>query len=67
MDRDAFIRVLSGCIESATGRLYPSIEWDKLSDRGLIEFAELVRDLLEKKLRAEAALAAPGPLDGRVH
>ena len=67
MDRDAFIRVLEGCIESATGRLYPSIEWNKLNDRGLIECAELVRDLLEKKLRGEAALGAPPPMDGRVH
>jgi len=49
MDREQFIRVLRGCIESATGRDYAHIDWDRLTDRGLIECAELVRDLLEKR------------------
>ncbi len=53
MDREQFIRVLRGCIESATGRDYAHIEWDRLTDRGLIECAELVRDLLEKRVRDE--------------
>ncbi|MGH9320302.1 MAG: hypothetical protein ACRD3V_10510 [Vicinamibacteria bacterium] len=43
MDREQFIRVLRTCIESATGRVYPDIEWERLSDRALIECAELVR------------------------
>jgi len=51
MDREQFIRVLRGCIESATGREYVHIDWDRLTDRGLIECAELVRDLLEKRVR----------------
>jgi hypothetical protein len=51
MDREQFIRVLRGCIESATGRDYPNIDWTRLSDRGLIETAELVRDLLERRTR----------------
>jgi hypothetical protein len=51
MDREQFIRVLRGCIESATGRRYAHIDWDRLTDRGLIECAELVRDLLEKRVR----------------
>jgi hypothetical protein len=49
MDRDQFIRVLRGCIESATGRDYPGIDWTRLSNRGLIESAELIRDLLERR------------------
>jgi hypothetical protein len=49
MDREQFIRVLRGCIESATGRDYAHIDWDRLTDHGLIECAELVRDLLEKR------------------
>ncbi len=49
MDREQFIKVLQGCIESATGHEYAHIEWDRLTDRGLIECAELVRDLLEKR------------------
>ncbi len=51
MDREQFIRVLRGCIESATGRQYGHIDWTRLSDRGLIECAELVRDLLERRVR----------------
>jgi hypothetical protein len=56
-----------GTFASARGRFYPSIEWDKLTDRGLIECAELVRDLVEKILRGKADLGAPPPMDGRVH
>jgi hypothetical protein len=63
MDREQFIRVLQGCIESATGREYRNIDWTKLSDRGLIESAELVRDLLEKRVReTKAPEALPGEL-----
>jgi hypothetical protein len=51
MDREQFIRVLRGCIESATGREYAHIDWDRLTDRGLIESAELIRDLLEKRVK----------------
>ena len=51
MDRDQFIRVLRGCIESATGRDYTHIDWDRLTDKGLIESAELIRDLLEKRVK----------------
>ncbi len=61
MDREQFIKVLRGCIESATGREYAHIDWDRLTDRGLIECAELVRDLLEKRVhdtRAPEPLAA---------
>jgi hypothetical protein len=54
MDREQFIRVLRGCIESATGREYAHIDWDRLTDRGLIECAELIRDLLEKRVRETA-------------
>ena len=65
MDREQFIKVLRGCIESATGRQYSQIDWTRLSDRGLIECAELVRDLLERRAR-ETTL--PGPMPGeRVH
>lgn len=68
MDRDSFIRVLQGCIGSATGRRYPNIDWTKMSDRGLIECAELVRDLLEKRLRSlDETVAAPEPRDGTIH
>ena len=49
MDREQFIKVLQGCIAGATGREYSHIDWDRLTDRGLIECAELVRDLLEKR------------------
>jgi hypothetical protein len=51
MDREQFIRVLRGCIESATGRDYTHIDWDRLTDKGLIESAELIRDLLEKRVK----------------
>jgi hypothetical protein len=65
MDREQFIRVLQGCIEGATGRQYHNIDWTRLSDRGLIECAELVRDLLERRVR-ETKL--PGLLPGeRLH
>ena len=68
MDRDSFIRVLQGCIGSATGRQYPHIDWTKMSDQGLIECAELVRDLLEKRLRAlDQMLTLPEPRDGNLH
>lgn len=55
MDRDQFIKVLEGCIESATGRNYPDIDWERLSDRGLINCAELVRDLLERRVLRQFA------------
>ena len=68
MDRDSFIRALRGCIGSATGREYPHIDWKNMSDRSLIECAELVRDLLEKRLGAlDQMLAAPEPRDGKIH
>ena len=68
MDRDCFIRALQGCIGSATGREYPHIDWKNMSDRGLIECAELVRDLLEKRVRAlDQMLTAPEPHDGKIH
>ena len=68
MDRDSFIRALQGCIGSATGREYPNIDWKNMSDRGLIECAELVRDLLEKRPRAlDQVLTAPEPRDGKIH
>ena len=58
MDRDQFIRVLMTCIESATGRVYPDIEWERLSDRALVECAEMIRDLLEKRTRTTEREAA---------
>jgi hypothetical protein len=68
MDRDSFIQVLRGCIGSATGRHYPNIDWTKMTDQGLIECAELVRDLLEKRLQAlDKMLTAPEPRDGKIH
>ncbi len=57
MDREQFIKVLRGCIESATGREYAHIDWNRLTDRGLIECAELVRDLLEKRVHETKAPA----------
>lgn len=66
MKRDAFIQVLEGCIESATGRRYPHIDWTKLSDKGLIQCAELVRDLLEKSVRA-AQEPNTLPVVGHIH
>ncbi len=68
MDRDSFIRTLEGCIVSATGRRYPHIDWTKMTDRGLIECAELVRDLLEKRMQVlDEVLSVPAPQDGKVH
>ena len=68
MDRDSFIRVLEVCINSATGRRYPNIEWAAMSNQGLIECAELVRDLLEHRVRAETGFReAPMTRDGKVH
>lgn len=58
MDREQFIKVLESCIESATGSRYPHIDWTRLSDRGLINCAEMVRDLLERRSqRAELETA----------
>ena len=56
MDRDSFIRTLQGCIGSATGRQYSQIEWTKMSDRGLIECAELVRDLLANSRSSDGSV-----------
>jgi len=68
MDRDSFIRVLRNCIGSATHTEYPSIEMEKLSDRGLIELAELVRDLLQLRLdKLEQAVMPTIPADGKFH
>ncbi len=68
MDRDSFIRVLEGCISSATGREYKHIEWTQMSDRGLVECAELVRDLLEKRLRdLDSVGMASEPRDRNIH
>jgi len=68
MDRDSFIRVLEVCINSATGRRYSHIDWTALSDRGLIECAELVRDLLDNSARTGAEDGdAIMPRDGNVH
>ena len=64
MDREQFIRVLEGCIESATGRKYAEIDRTRLSDRGLIECAELVRDLLEKRVTSPSI---EWPQPERVH
>ena len=61
MDRNSFIRVLEDCIGSATGRQYPHIDWTQMSDRGLIECAELVRDLLEKHRRRLDPTLTPPP------
>ncbi len=68
MDRDSFLRVLQGCIGSATGREYPHIDWKKMSDKGLIECAELVRDLLGKRPGTLGkTLTAPEPRDRNIH
>lgn len=68
MDRDSFIRVLEVCITCATGRNYPHIDWTTMSNRGLIECAELVRDLLERRVAATSPVASETlPLDGNVH
>ena len=68
MDRNSFIRVLEGCISSATGRDYKHIDWAKMSDQGLVECAELVRDLLEKRLRdLDKIVMASAPVDGNIH
>jgi hypothetical protein len=67
MDREQFIRVLRGCIESATGREYDHIDWTRLSDRGLIECAELVRDLLERRVRDKQQSCASAFPGERVH
>ena len=68
MDRDSFIRVLEGCISSVTGREYKHIEWTQMSDRGLVECAELVRDLLEKRLRdLDSVGMASEPRDRNIH
>ena len=67
MDRDSFIRVLQGCIGSATGRHYPHIDWTKMSDRGLIECAELVRDLLEKRSKSLDKMLTEPARDGNIH
>lgn len=62
MDREQFIRVLEGCIESATGRRYPHIDWSRLSDRALINCAEMVRDLLQGRRERNSFLE-----DDRMH
>ena len=68
MNRDSFIRVLEGCISSATGREYKNISWTRMSDQGLVECAELIRDLLEKRLRdLDKIVTAQGPGDGNIH
>jgi hypothetical protein len=61
MDREQFIKVLESCIESATGRRYPNIDWTRLSDRGLINCAEMVRDLLERRSRKAATSVGVEP------
>ena len=63
MDREQFIKVLEGCIESATGRQYPEIDFGKLSNQGLIQCAELIRDLLERRVRSQV----PDVADGQMH
>ncbi len=68
MDRNSFIRVLESCISSATRRDYKHIDWTKMSDQGLVECAELVRDLLEKRLRdLDKIVMASEPIDGNIH
>lgn len=67
MDREQFIKVLESCIESATGRSYPDIDWCKLSDRGLINCAELVRDLLERRARRAETEVSARPSTGPMH
>lgn len=66
MDRDSFIQVLQDCIGSATGRQYRHIDWTQMSNEGLIECAELVRDLLEKQRRALDS-TEPEPQNEKVH
>ena len=68
MDRDSFIKVLNNCIWSAVHTEYPNIDLSKLSDRGLIEFAELVRDLLQLRLdKLEKHVLPVAPADGKFH
>lgn len=68
MDREQFIRVLKDCIRSATHKEYPNIEMEKLSDRGLIELAELVRDILQMRLDKLERVELPVmPSDGKFH
>lgn len=68
MDRVQFIRVLKDCIRSATHTEYPNIEMEKMSDRGLIELAELVRDLLQMRLdKLEKVTLPVMPSDGKFH
>jgi hypothetical protein len=39
-----------------------------MSDQGLVECAELVRDLLEKRLRdLDKVVTATAPIDGNIH
>ena len=59
MDRDCFIHVLEACITSATGRQYPHIDWKQMSDRGLIECAEMVRDLLDRRVGVPSGMEKP--------
>ena len=67
MDRESFIRVLRNCIESATHTSYANIEMERLSDRGLIELAELVRDLLQLRLDKLGLVLPVPPADGKFH
>ena len=50
MDRNSFIRVLEGCISSATGRDYKHIDWAKMSDQGLVECGSEVDPILWTKM-----------------
>ena len=68
MDRDCFIHVLEACITSATGRQYPHIDWEHMSDKGLIECAEMVRDLLDRRAGAEIGESfGAEAVDGNLH
>ncbi len=46
MNRESFIQQINQCIYNATGRYYSGVDLTRMTDQGLIQFAEMVRDLL---------------------
>ena len=60
MNRESFIHQIKQCTYNVTGQYYPAVDLTKMTDEGLIQFAEMVRDLLAVRAEAGVSKIIPG-------
>ncbi len=60
MNRESFIHQIKQCMRNVTGRYYPAVDLSKMTDDGLIQFAEMVSDLLAVRGETRVGKIIPG-------